>query len=336
MSAPTLALTPSGQVVYFPDGDDGPPLPAEIADRIRVAFHEHSAAGLLHLATTELETPLPPVFAYWRDFARRCLTGLCQEAGAEGELPLALVAPAREELTALVESCPPLQGLEYLHPAVLKSLWEALAEHTRREVQRGGGADVQEYLKKRQPLWNMVGRVVFHLAENRKNEARPFAFLVTYTTRLSGLAKPQYLPLGKAFREFAAGRDRRGLLALLTPLKRTAEASEFIRKLVESGEIFHPLAWTPRETYQFLREIPLFESSGIMVRIPDWWRARGGRPLRPQVSVTVGKKKPAGFGLEALLDFDLGLTLDGEELTAEEMRLINSESSGLVLLRGKW
>ncbi len=45
MSAPTLALTPSGQVVFLPEGDDGPPFPPEIADRIRQAFHEHSAAS---------------------------------------------------------------------------------------------------------------------------------------------------------------------------------------------------------------------------------------------------------------------------------------------------
>jgi uncharacterized Zn finger protein len=41
-------------------------------------------------------------------------------------------------------------------------------------------------------------------------------------------------------------------------------------------------------------------------------------------------------GLDALLDFSVGLTLEGEELTLEERRRILSETSGLVLLRGKW
>jgi SNF2 family DNA or RNA helicase len=54
------------------------------------------------------------------------------------------------------------------------------------------------------------------------------------------------------------------------------------------------------------------------------------------VSVTVGTKKPGGLGLDALLDFSVGLTLDGEELTEEERLRILSETSGLVLLRGKW
>ena len=321
MPVVTLAIAPSGQVIFLPDGGDGPALPDEVAARIAEAFHEGAAAGLLHLAAAELATPLPPAFVFWRDFSRRCLTRLCRIAGAESEEGLPdddAPPPSPEELLRRVEASPPLRGLEYLSPAVLENLWTALEGHTREEAKRAGG-NVQDYLKKRNPLWNMVGRVAFHLAENRKNEARPFGFLVTYTTRLSGLAKPQYLPLGKAFREFADAGDRRGLLALLTPLKRAAEASALIRELVESGEIFHPLAWTLRETRRFLDDVPHFESAGVLVRIPGAWQGRG-RPPRPQVSVTVGTKKPGGLGIDALLDFSVGLTLDGEELTEEERR----------------
>lgn len=337
MSIPTLTLTPSGQVVFLPDGGDGTALPDAVAARIEDAFHEGTAVGLLHLATAELTTPFPPDFAFWRDFSRRCLTRLCRIAGAEAEAEgpdIATPPPSPAEFLKIVETSPPLMGLEYLSPAVLENLWTALEDRTRSEA-GGAGGSVQDYLKNRNLLWNMVGRVVFHLAENRKNEERPFGFLVTYTTRLSGLAKPQFLPLSKAFREFADAADRRGLLALLTPLKRAAEASALIRELVDSGEIFHPLAWTVRETCRFLDDVPRFESSGILVRIPEAWQGRG-RPPRPQVSVKVGANRPGGLGLDALLDFSIGLTLEGEELTAEERRRILSETSGLVLLRGKW
>lgn len=335
MPVVTLAIAPSGQVVFLPDGGDGPALPDEVAARIGEAFHEGTAAGLLHLATAELATPLPPAFAFWRDFSRRCLTRLCQIAGSESEETMpAVPPPSRNEFLRIVETSPPLRGLEYLSPAVLENLWTGLEGHTRSEAGRAGG-NVQDYLKKRNPLWNMVGRIAFHLAENRKNEARPFGFLVTYTTRLSGLAKPQFLPLDKAFREFADAGNRRGLLALLTPLQRAAETSGLIRELVDSGEIFHPLAWTVRETCRFLDDVPRFESAGVLVRIPGAWQGRG-RPPRPQVSVTVGKSRPGGLGLDALLDFSVGLTLDGEELTDEERLRILNDTSGLALLRGKW
>jgi len=331
----TLALSPSGQVVFLTDGGDGPALSDMAAARIGGAFHEGAAAGLLHLATAELTTLLPPDFAFWRDFSRLCLTRLCRNAAVESEGPdIAARPPSPAEFLKIVETSPPLRGLEYLSSSVLENLWTALEDRTRSEAGRAGG-NIQNYLKKLNPLWNMVGRVVFHLAENRKNEDRPFGFLVTYTTHLSGLAKPQFLPLRKAFRNLADAADRRGLLALLTPLQRAAEASTLIRELVDSGEIFHPLAWTVLETCRFLDDVARFESSGVLVRIPEAWQDRG-RPPRPQVSVKVGANRPRGLGLDALLDFSVGLTLDGEELTKEERRRILNETSGLVLLRGKW
>ncbi len=331
----TLALSPSGQVVFLSYGGDGPALSDMAAARIGGAFHEGAAAGLLHLATAELTTLLPPDFAFWRDFSRLCLTRLCRNAAVESEGPdIAARPPSPAEFLKIVETSPPLRGLEYLSSSVLENLWTALEDRTRSEAGRAGG-NVQNYLKNRNPLWNMVGRVVFHLAENRKNEERPFGFLVTYTTHLSGLAKPQFLPLRKAFRNLADASDRLGLLALLTPLQRAAEESALIRELVDSGEIFHPLAWTVRETCRFLGDIPRFESSGVLVRIPEAWQGCG-RPPRPQVSVKLGAQKPSGFGLDALLDFSVDLTLDGEKLTQEERRRILSETSGLVLLRGKW
>jgi hypothetical protein len=35
----TLAIAPSGQIVFLPDGGDGPALPAEVAARIAEASH---------------------------------------------------------------------------------------------------------------------------------------------------------------------------------------------------------------------------------------------------------------------------------------------------------
>ena len=44
--------------------------------------------------------------------------------------------------------------------------------------------------------------------------------------------------------------------------------------------------------------------------MPATWRA--GRPARPRVTATVGGQAPAGLGTEALLDFRMDVTLDGE------------------------
>ena len=64
----------------------------------------------------------------------------------------------------------------------------------------------------------------------------------------------------------------------------------------------------------------------MVVRVPDWWSAR--RPPRPQVQVTVGSRPPGGFGTDALLDFDVRVTLDGEALTPAEIAVLRLIAAG--------
>ena len=94
------------------------------------------------------------------------------------------------------------------------------------------------------------------------------------------------------------------------------------------------MAWTPQEAHRFLRDIPLYEESGLLVRVPDWWK--GGRPARPQVNVRIGEKPGSLLGLESLMDFSVEIALEGERLTAAECRQLMAAKEGLVLLKGKW
>jgi hypothetical protein len=55
-----LALAPSGRL-FVEDSDEASLIPgSEAAERIRRAFGEGNSSGLLHLATVELGTDLPP------------------------------------------------------------------------------------------------------------------------------------------------------------------------------------------------------------------------------------------------------------------------------------
>jgi len=299
----------------------------------------HGGAALLRvLATQGLDVPLPADGAYWRELARRYFTGLCHlpedavAAGAEGIALLVAVPPA-EELQALAEAVPPMRGAEYLSAATLAELWRSLDGLARTGITAGGGS-VAAWLRGQNRLWHLVGRVTFHLAENKRDPERPFAFLATYTQRISDQAKPQYLPLGRALQEYAGAGKRDTLLALLAPVQRAAARSACVRTLVESQRVFQPQAWTAGDAYKFLRDIPLLEESGVLVRVPDWWS--GGQTVKPQVSVTVGGKRPGGMGLDALLDFNVTLSLDGEPLSQEEWAQIQASAGGLILLKGRW
>jgi non-specific serine/threonine protein kinase len=104
--------------------------------------------------------------------------------------------------------------------------------------------------------------------------------------------------------------------------------------MVDAGEIFHPLRWRPSEAMQLLRDVPQLESAGVMVRMPATWQ--GNRPPRPQVTAKVGGKLLSGVGQDALLDFRMDVTLDGETLTPAEVRELLAKSDGLALVRGRW
>ena len=226
-----------------------------------------------------------------------------------------------------------MTGAEYLTASVLQSLWQELDIAFGLELSESK-CGVQEFLKRCNAAWNLVGRVHFNLAENRKDDAAPFAFLATYTTRLSAHAKAQHLPLGQALGEYAGAANKDRLLSLLLPVQRASESCAWLKAMVDAGEIFHPLRWRPCEAMQLLRDVPQLESAGVVVRMPATWQAN--RPPRPQVTAKVGGKLLSGVGQDALLDFRMDVTLDGETLTPAEVRELLAKSDGLALVRGRW
>src|SRR6185436_19344604 len=130
----------------------------------------------------------------------------------------------------------------------------------------------------------------------------------------------------------AANKPR--LLSLLLPVQRASEQCTWLKAMVESGEIYHPLRWTSAEAFQLLSDLPRLEAAGVIVRVPATWR--GNRPPRPRVSALIGGKHPSGIGQEALLDFHLEMSLEGEPLTEAEIKRLLATSDGLQFIRGRW
>ena len=302
--------------------------------RLEKAFIRGSGHGLLRLGADEVGTALPPVLSYWRELGVRYVTALCALPGVgDGRTKPPVPIPADGELDQMAAAAPPMTGAEYLTAAVLADLWRGMDAAFDAEL-ADTSLSVQEFLKGRHPAWNLVGRVHFNLAENRKDENAPFAFLATYTTRLSAEAKAQHLPLGKALQEYAGARNRERLLSLLMPVQRAAENCPWLKAMVDAGDVFHPLRWSAQQALQFLKDVPALENAGVVVRMPASWRMN--RPARPQVKATVGGNAPSQLGTDALLDFRMEVTLDGESLSAAEIKRLLAHSDGLALIRGKW
>ena len=331
MLAPVL--TPHGFLI-LKQTEEAQASESEQGSRLAKAFARGAGHGLLCLGVDEVGTALPPMLSYWREFGTSYVTALCVLPGiGEGSTKPPVPIPTDGELDKMAAAAPPMTGAEYLTAAVLTDLWRSTDAAFEDELAQTK-LTVQEFLKGRNPAWNLVGRVYFNLAENRKDEDAPFAFLATYTTRLSAQAKAQHLPLGKALQEYAGAKNRERLLSLLMPVQRAGEQCGWLKAMVDAGEIFHPLRWSPQQALQLLKDAPALESAGVIVRMPASWRMN--RPARPQVKATIGGEAPAQLGLDALLDFRMEVTLDGEMLTQAEIKRLLAQADGLAFIRGKW
>lgn len=268
---------------------------------------------------------MPPPLAFLYDLSSMFAHALVQDPDIE----LTREAPKLPEayVETALDRVPFALGNHYIDDVWIISRYSEMCTIFNQEISAYDGT-VQRYLEKLSPRLQVAGRVFFHLVES-KMDAYPFAFLATYSTLSSeGLS---HYPLKNALAEFRGDDD--ALLGLLATVTKAADASDFMSELVESGEIFSPLGFTALEAFTFLKEIPLYEACGIMCRIPNWWKKQSHAA---RLALELGDKMPSHVGLDALISFDVRLSLGDAELSYEELKVLLAQTEGLSLLKGRW
>jgi non-specific serine/threonine protein kinase len=289
--------------------------------------HEKDWRENLFDLSANRQTIPEPSHMFWRSLADELLTCLCRMP--EGtDIMSGLANPPHERFSALCDAAPPMPGGEYLSPFSLAIIWFHLSQW----VVQASQPSLADFLAQRAPLWKRVGRVTFHLAENKADPDRPFAFLVTYVNSVTSQGRDQHLALSQALKQYAGQGDHPALLNLLTPVKNASEKLPWVANLVATKDIYKPLAFTINKAHRFLEDIPVMEDSGLSVRIPDWWRRR------PQVRVQINiDKKETNFGGSQLLDWDVSLAIGDQNLSQEDIyALFNLDEDGLVFFKGQW
>ena len=253
------------------------------------------------------------------------LTDLPELELVRGKAKVALSDEAAEKLLRAV---PFVIGAEYISKKWLRKAFQKLQTIFAREIADYDGT-VEMYLTEKNQELHVPERVFFHLVEN-KDEDFPFAFLATYATKGAG-GKVKHVPLKYALTEYQ--NDRGKLLALLACLNRAAEVSELIAGFMDSGELFHPLKLTADEAYTILKQVEEIEKTGILCRIPNWWKKKAAAV---SMAVKLGDEKPSMLGFDALVSMKPQLMVDGMVLTEEDVKTLLAQTEGLALLKGKW
>lgn len=296
-------------------------------------FSTGNGNGLLALTQAEFDETAPGKLFFKKIFIDRIRS--LAAAGEPSERKLAgifeLTRPSEAECAMLVLSAPPLAGAEYLNGALLLRFQQEFEQSLQGRFNNFPGT-FTDFIRSLSPAWKNVGKVSFHLAENKGDTtgSRPFAFMASFIYRAEG-DQPRHLPLAAALKAYAG--DWQAMTAVLAPIQQVAEKSEFIRNLLESRRIFQPSAWTSNEAYTFLQEIPSYEEANIVVRIANLWKSA---PPKAKVSVTLDSVSHSRLGADSLLAFSVDVTLNGEKLTKKEIDALLKSTGGLVRIKGQW
>ena len=320
-----IRLTPTGQLRW--EASSGPSETAVLSG-LQEIFERDCFAGLFKLAANKCDTHNSLTLRYWQELAEQYLTRLCHSPESEGDITIE--PPSSADYATYLLTAPPMSGGEYLSENILQKIWAQLDQWVLAAVSSYGGLNT--FLQQEAPKWRQVGRVCFHLAENKVDAAYPFAFMATYATGFGAGGQLKHLPLRKALEQYAGAKNRSALIKLLSPVQQASEQIAWVRELSESNEIYQPLAWTTDRAYRFLKDVPELEASGLTVRLPNWWKQR----VRPVVSVTIGEKRISTLGVDAVLDFNVGVAFGEQQLSADDVKDILAGDDGLVLFKGQW
>jgi len=328
----TAILMPdcSIQLEWADSPADGPGHSSQVMqDEIFTRFTQEPDNFLFFLGFCSGNIPLSPSLIFWRTFSILFIRKLKLTPGLE-ELRGEVVIPfSDEERGRLLESAPLMTGAEYLTAETLANLWKGLHETFYRKIDAHAGL-VADFFREYSPDVHLAGRIYFHLVENKDHEF-PFAFLATYSTRLNEAGESRHLPLKYALEEYKDDNEK--LLKLLVTVDEAARKSELVANLRDSGELFSPLAWSSKDAFVFLQEIPIYEEAGILCRIPNWWKKKSAAVT---LQVSIGEKPPAMVGMDGLLDFSPRLMIGDTEISEDEARRLLRESEGLAFLKNKW
>ena len=119
------------------------------------------------------------------------------------------------------------------------------------------------------------------------------------------------------------------------PVQRAAEQCGWLKTMVDAGEIFHPLRWTPQQALQFLKDV-----SGARKRRRG--RADAGKLAHESAGAPAGEgdgrrqARRRKLGLDALLDFPWRSRSTARRSPPPRSSTCLAQPTAWCFIRGKW
>ena len=300
----------------------------ERQEKLKQAFLEDKYMALYRLGLDEKLSNPSPSFHFLEHLSDVFFEALTSHTELELVRDMVDVKIDDERYEQILNTIPFMLGSEFIDKKWINNVFKQLTNIFQQEIVTYKGT-VSMYLTEQSQQLRVPERVFFHLVENKEDEEYPFAFLATYATKAKN-GKVIHVPLEYALTEYQ--NDRAKLLQLLGCLNKAGEVSPLIAQFVESGEMFHPLRLSAQEAYVFLKDLEAIEKTGILCRVPNWWKKKVS-----SVFLNMSLKNEQSFlGAETLLTLQPELVVDGVALTKDDILQLLSQSNGLAFIKGKW
>lgn len=148
------------------------------------------------------------------------------------------VSIPEEDVERILQALPYGPGVEWVDEPWIQQSVDELNRAFHRDFD-GSGQSPEDYLKSRRKDAKIPDRIYFHLVEDTKNGAYPFAFLATYAT-FDENGKARQMPLSYALKEYKG--DRSKLLHLFRRWTKRFPCCRLWENLWKTEPCFIPLA----------------------------------------------------------------------------------------------
>ncbi|MEG1560713.1 MAG: DEAD/DEAH box helicase [Clostridia bacterium] len=192
-----------------------------------------------------------------------------------------------------------------------------------------GQPTIKEYLETKRVAANARANLFIHIVENADEDVHPFILLITYDKQQEDGTHIQ-LTIGNIFDSDGNESLKQHISA---ELKNIALKNEILARFIKSGAIKASVPLTLDEAYELLKSVKQFSDMGFNCRIPNWWKKRS---RKIEITVKIGDDNKSLLGLDEILSFNASLSVEGEELTEDEVKLLLTRANGLIMIKGKW
>ncbi len=297
---------------------------SEADEALKKEFEDDKYKALYFLAFRKADSDTPSL-SFLSSLSIFFVDNLLRTPSLEIAREKASVEYSRDDIENLIESAPYMIGGENITGEWIMHQCMALLSVFREEIASFEGT-VDLYFSSLRKDLVIPSRVYFHMIEYPGADAG-FAFMATYST-IDDTGAIRHYPLKYARYEYRDDKEK--LSVLIAAIKLVAKDSAFISSLVQSGDIFFPIRLSESEAYTFLKETSLYESHGIICRVPAWWRQRKAS------SIDVRVESKSYFSRSVVLSLVPEMIYNGIRISAAEAKELLAKNEGLYLFKGRW